>query len=240
MGTLPALVSACSWIRDQRPVVGNRARAGVTIAMPLSIGFAVLLRLLLILLFALGSPPLQAQRPPKTPFVARGSCPFECCQLGSWIARDTLPAYSHDRPTGVPLFRLLPGELLVADSADFYTLALGLIRVRRPFRLADYLADEETTNADAATLATLRRPLAGGDTVYLVGEVTEVGERVWFRGVSVTVQAFWAEPTFDDPKAPAALVRPIVHEWWVHISSGGRSGWIQAWNRNIEGTDACA
>jgi len=86
----------------------------------------------------------------------------------------------------------------------------------------------------------IRRPLAVGDTVYLIGEVTEVGERVWFRGVSVTVQAFWAEPTFDDPKAPAALIRPIVHEWWVHISWGGRSGWIQAWNRNIEGTDACA
>ena len=194
----------------------------------------------LILLFVLTSPPLQAQRPPSTPFVARGACPFECCQLGPWIARDTLPAYAGERANGTPLFRVLPGERMVADSGDFYTLALGLIGVRRPLRLADYLADEDTTRADAARLAVLRRDLAVGDTIYLIGEVTEVGERVWLRGVAATVQAFWAEPEFADPTAPALLIRPIVHEWWVHVTAGARHGWIQAWSRNIDGTDACA
>jgi hypothetical protein len=194
----------------------------------------------LILLFALTSPPLQAQRPPSTPFVARGACPFECCQLGPWIARDMLPAYAGERANGTPLFRVLPGERMVADSGDFYTLALGLIGVRRPLRLADYLADEDTTRADAARLAVLRRDLAVGDTIYLIGEVTEVGERVWLRGVAATVQAFWAEPEFADPTAPALLIRPIVHEWWVHVTAGARHGWIQAWSRNIDGTDACA
>ena len=129
---------------------------------------------------------------------------------------------------------------MVADCADFYTLALGLIGVRRPFRLADYLADEDTTRVAPARLAVLRQHLVVGDTIYLIGEVTEVGERVWLRGVAATVQAFWAEPEFDDPAAPGFLIRPIVHEWWVRITAGARRGWIQAWSRNIDGTDACA
>jgi hypothetical protein len=161
-----------------------------------------------LILLALGSAPLRAQQLPRTPFVARGACPFECCRLGAWIARDTLPAYRQSRATGVRLFQLLPGEPLVADSADFYTLALGIIRVRRTFRLADYLADEDMAGADPSTRAMLRRPLAVGDTVYLIGEVTEVGERVWWRGVTATVQMFWSEPGFDDPHAPAVLIRP--------------------------------
>jgi hypothetical protein len=194
----------------------------------------------LILLFVLTPPPLRAQRPRSTPFVARGACPFECCQLGPWIARDTLAAYAGERANGTPVFRVLPGERMDADSGDFYTLALGLIGVRRPFRLADYLADDDTTRAEPERLAVLRRPIAVGDTLYLIGEVTEVGERVWLRGVAATVQAFWAEPEFDDPKAPAFLIRPIVHEWWVHVTAGARHGWIQAWSRNIDGTDACA
>lgn len=193
-----------------------------------------------LILLTLGSASLQAQALPRTPFVARGTCPFECCQLGAWITRDPIPVYSRSRATGAPLFQLRPGERLVADSADFYTLALGLIQVRRSFHLADYLADEDPADTNAPRRAVLRQPLAVGDTMYLIGEVTEVGERVWWRGVAATVQAFWAEPGYDDPKAPAILIRPIVHEWWVHVTAAGWPGWIQAWNHNIEGSDGCA
>ncbi|MGE5687076.1 MAG: hypothetical protein ACM34D_06205, partial [Gemmatimonadota bacterium] len=87
--------------------------------------------------------PLAAQRPPSTPFVERGACPFECCQLGHWTARDTLPVYARQQAPDTRLFLLTPGQGFVADSADFHTLALGMILVRRPFRLADYLAEEE-------------------------------------------------------------------------------------------------
>jgi hypothetical protein len=203
----------------------------------------VLTRSVTVILLALGSSRLAAQQPPHTPFVARGACPFECCQLGHWRTHDTLPVYGRERASTAPLFLLQPSQDFLADSADFYTLSLGLIVVRRPLRLADYLAEDEHPSAAAqadSVRTALRRPLAPGDTVYLIGEVSEVGERVWTHGHTATVEPFWAEPGVEDANAPAILVRPIIHEWWVHINAGGRRGWIQAWERNLQGADACA
>jgi hypothetical protein len=196
-----------------------------------------------LILVALLPSHLAAQQPPRTPFVIRGACPFECCQLGRWLTHDTLPVFDRERASGAPLFFLQPSQGFLADSADFYTLALGLILVRRPLRLSDYLAEAESPpvspGVDSDSRTALRQPLAPGDTVYLIGEVSEVGERVWTRGRAVTVESFWAEPEVDDANAPAILVRPIVHEWWVRIDAHGRRGWIQAWERRLEGTDAC-
>src|SRR5512135_1524999 len=87
--------------------------------------------------------PLEAQRPPSTPFVERGACPFECCQLGRWTARDTLPVYGREQAPDPPLFFLTPSQGFVADSADFHTLALGIVVARRALTLADYLAEGE-------------------------------------------------------------------------------------------------
>jgi hypothetical protein len=203
----------------------------------------MLLRSLAVLL-ALCSSRLAAQRPPRTPFVTRGACPFECCQLGSWLTHDTLPVFDHERASGAPLFVLQPSQGFRADSADFYTLALGLILVRRPLRLADYLAEAEalprSSPARPDSVTALRQPLVPGDTVYLIGEVSEVGEQVWSHGRTATVESFWSEPGADDANAPAILVRPIVHEWWVRINAQGRRGWIQAWERRLEGTGACS
>jgi len=196
-----------------------------------------------IILLALSSPRLEAQQLPRIPFAARGACPFECCQLGHWQTHDTLPVFARERASAPPLFSLLPSQDFLADSADFYTLALGVILVRRPLRLSDYLAENQPPQAsapDSGNLMGLRQLLAAGDTVYLIGEVSEMGERVWTHGRIVTVGSFWAEPGVEDAGAPAILLRPIVHEWWVHINAQGRRGWIQAWERNLEGTDACA
>ena len=203
----------------------------------------MLLRSLAVLL-ALCSARLAAQGLPRTPFVTRGACPFECCQLGAWLTHDTLPVFDRERASGAPLFVLQPSQGFHADSADFYTLALGLILVRRPLRLADYLADAEAppraAQAAPDSVTALRQPLAPGDTVYLIGEVSEVGEQVWSHGRTLTVGSFWSEPGGEDAHAPAILVRPIVHEWWVRINAQGRRGWIQAWERHLEGTDACS
>jgi hypothetical protein len=197
-----------------------------------------------LILLALHASHLAAQQPPRTPFVTRGACPFECCQLGQWLTHDTLPVFDRERASGAPLFFLQPSQGFFADSADFFTLALGLILVRRPLRLSDYLAEAESPpvppRVDSDSLTALRQPLAPGDTVYLIGEVSEVGERVWTRGRAVTVESFWAEPGVEDTNAPAILLRPIVHEWWVRINAHGRRGWIQAWERHLEGTDACS
>ena len=184
---------------------------------------------------------LTAQQPPATPIVQLGACPFECCQLGAWVARDSLPVFTAERSSGTPAFVLLPGRRFLADSANFYTLALGVVVARRAFRLADYVEPETTgpSPGDSARRAVLAEPLAPGDTLYFIGEVSEVGEAVWWHGVTATVTGLWSEPSFTRPTAPAVLVRPITQEWWVHVDAGGRRGWIQAWGPAIDGADAC-
>ncbi len=188
--------------------------------------------------------PLHAQRPPHTPFVARGSCPGECCKLGRWTAGESLRVYPTQRGSRAPTFTINRNQSFVADSADFYTLALGILVVRRPMRVSDHMDAEfnpaPVTHGDSVRAASLAKTLAVGDTLYVIGEMPEAGEVLWVGGATAIVEYFWAEDARGNPTAPAVQVRPIQHEWWVHIrTTDGRTGWIEAWDRRIHGSDAC-
>jgi len=193
-----------------------------------------LIRFVAVALSLTGTLPLTAQAPPSTPSVVRGACPFECCQLGQWIARDSISVFAEEQGRGRPAFFLAKDDTVRADSADFFTLRLGAVLVRRPLKLADYLGGEVEGPVDAE----LQRLLAPGDTIYIVGHEPEVGEVVWAKGRQVTVYPFWDDDR-RDRAGPAVLLRPIVHEWWVRITHKGRSGWIQTWGRWFQGADAC-
>jgi hypothetical protein len=188
---------------------------------------------------------LGAQALPSLPEVYRGDCPFECCQLGNWTARESLQLYRKERGTGKPMAILRPGQSFTADSADFYTLDWGIISVRRPMRLVDELspeADNESIQADQRGARVLARQLMPGDTIIHIGHVPEAGEIVWLDGVQAVASWFWADREEDlkDFDAPAVVVRPIRQEWWVRIRTPtGQTGWIQAWKKQIEGRDAC-
>lgn len=189
---------------------------------------------------------LAAQVLPKLPPVARGACPFECCQLGPWTTLDTLRVYPQERSAAKPVALLRPGQSFTADSANFYTLAWGVIVVRRPMRLGHELspeADSDSVRSDPRGAAVLARLLAIGDTIYHLGHEPETGEIVWLQGVEVTVNWFWADREEDlaQLNAPAVVVKPIKQEWWVRIRTfEGLEGWIQAWDKRIDGRDACA
>jgi hypothetical protein len=42
-----------------------------------------------------------------------------------------------------------------------------------------------------------------------------------------------------DP-SPGLEVQPLLQEWWVHATYGGREGWFDASRSEITGHDACA
>ena len=180
--------------------------------------------------------------PPATPFVDRGSCPFECCQLGNWTAYDSVAVFPEEQGRGRPSFFIVKNDTVHADSADFFTLELGVVLVRQTVRLADYLGgeiqDPPATRADSLALAALRRPIPPGDTIYITGHTPEIGIDVWYRGRSATISPFWDERA-SKPDQPGVQLRPIKHEWWVRITHHGRRGWIQAWGHGFAGFDAC-
>jgi hypothetical protein len=202
-------------------------------------------QLSILLPFVLMAQHLRAQALPSLPQVYRGDCPFECCQLGNWTARESLQLYPAERKAGKPIAILRPGQSFTADSADFYTLDWGIISVRRPMRLLDELspeADNDSIQADQRGARVLARQLAPGDTIYHIGHIPEAGEIVWLDGVQAVAAWFWADREEDlkELDAPAVVVRPIRQEWWVRIRTRtGQIGWIQAWNKQIEGKDAC-
>ena len=78
----------------------------------------------------------QQSAPAPLPLVVRAACPFECCRLGEWGTYDSVAAYDRERQSGTPAFWLLPKQRFIADSANLYILAYGMIRFRRPVRLA--------------------------------------------------------------------------------------------------------
>src|SRR4051794_37177600 len=85
---------------------------------------------------------LEAQALPPLPQVYRGACPFECCQLGAWTARESLQVYRQERRADKPIAVLSTGQRFTADSADLYTLDWGIITVSRAMRLMDNLGPE--------------------------------------------------------------------------------------------------
>ncbi|HEY2850095.1 MAG TPA: hypothetical protein VGI97_09475, partial [Gemmatimonadaceae bacterium] len=62
----------------------------------------------------------QAPAPPEVPFVERGRCPFECCQLGDWKTARAERAYAREEGAGAPAFMIPAGAGIRADSADFF------------------------------------------------------------------------------------------------------------------------
>jgi hypothetical protein len=202
-------------------------------------------RLALALAFGLMTRPAEAQALPSLPVVSRGACPFECCRLGNWTARESLPVYQEERKSRRPIAVVTAGQSFTADSADLYTLDWGIIIVHRPMRVIDVLGPEpenDSVLSDPRATAVLGRQLAPGDTIYHIGHVPETGELVWLDGVSALADGFWVDREEDlkELDLPAVLARPMRREWWVRIRRpAGRSGWIQAWNKQIEGTDAC-
>lgn len=191
-----------------------------------------------------GALALQAPRPPATPIIQRGACPFECCRLGDWTTTEPLRVYARERDTGAPVFTIPAGQSIKADTANFYTLRLGVIVARKPFSVWDHIdKDAESppkTRADSQRIAALRRPLAKGDTLYHIGQETEMGDVVWLRGYTAVIANAWAEPEMPDPEAPAVAVRPIQQEWWVRVTYRGRVGWVQVWKHVPDGADGCA
>ncbi len=175
------------------------------------------------------------------PLVARGVCPFECCQFGKWTTRDSVDVFASERDSASRLTRLPPDFTIVADSGDLYTVRWGIAILQRQTDVGDYLV-APLDSEEYATPPSL--VLNRGDTVVRMGHAPESGEILLIHGRPYIGSEFWYRK--QDLKAapelaqlPALLVQEARDEWWVHVKFGGRSGWVDAYHSSIGGKDAC-
>ena len=174
---------------------------------------------------------------PSTPYIVKHACPFECCQLGTWVAESSLPAYPAEGDTSDIGFVVAPGETIEALDADVRMEQFGQVLVKAPW--AGYSA---------------------GDTVLVLGYEGEGSFSIWHAGTLRHVEMFWwippeltapeDRPDLSDPalRPRAEMIVPPVMDWWVRVRRQGVEGYLRLRNRTnfgfstwerIRGSDGC-
>jgi hypothetical protein len=149
--------------------------------------------------------------------VTEGVCPFECCQLGTWTAREPLRVLLEPR-LGSPLaFKIDSGEAVRAERGDLHQISLAKVVLRYPTTLWRYGNDSTLT-------------VPAGDTLVIDGYVGEGNWNVSYRGADYSAEQFWTEDgTSATPKVPGVLVQPLRAEWWVRLrNQTDQVGWLKS------------
>ena len=171
-----------------------------------------------LLFVILGVPVVAADpEPPRIPYIARGVCPFEGCQYGTWVSYSPLRVYKTEGDTSVVAFTIAPHEQFQALRGNVHVVKLGEVRVRRPIQ--------------AAPGRTLQR----GVEISVLAYRGEGRYEIWDRGTFFIAKAFW--PPFVPMERPAAEITTWPEMlWWVLVkSTGARQGWLRLRNVSRSG-----
>lgn len=171
-----------------------------------------------VLVLAVGVSPAAAEpAPPRVPYVAKGVCPFEGCQYGTWIAKSRLKAYKSEGDTSMVAFAIAPDERFQAIRGNVHVVKRGEVRVRRPVEVDP------------------GRVLRRGDRLYVLSYRGEGRYELWHRGALFTTEAFW--PPFVSMERPAGEITAWPEMlWWVLVNAGpGRQGWLRLRNVSRSG-----
>lgn len=176
---------------------------------------------------------------PTIPHVERDVCPFECCQFGLWVVRDSTTAFESEFDTSRVAFTISPGDTVLAETGHLIYERFGKVLIREPIR-----------------------SFQPGDTVLALRCAGESGFLIWEHGELVAVEQFW--PLTEqgeievgskyagegDPHNPAIMIEHPRMLWWVRVrDSLGNAGWLKLENEityclrfdvRIDGADACS
>lgn len=149
---------------------------------------------------------------PSAVIVTTGECPFEGCQLGTWIARRSIPVY--ESPGGKIVRMLDQGESVHAVSAEVRSLP------RKALITKTYKSDEE-------------QGLYVGSLAYVLHPIGEGAVAVWSNGRvirgSLDLEFRYTEP--DEPRSPQWT-------WWVQVRLADDAlGWLQNPQGQLGGMD---
>ena len=158
---------------------------------------------------------LLAQTNSDLATIEKNVCPFEGCQLGEWISRDTIKVYEKEGDTTSVKYLLTDNDTITALYGNIHYEKFGKVLITKTFD--NFMVND--------TLIVLR--------------CTE-GEFIsYHKGKKIYTNVFWPMKYYDtDDNAEnynyekhygIMIERPQVI-WWVKILMTGTEGWLRLKN----------
>lgn len=152
---------------------------------------------------------LLAQTNRDLPTIEKNVCPFEGCQFGEWIIRDSIEVYEKEGDTTLVKYVLTDNDTITTLYGNIHYEKFGKVLINKTF--------ENFTVND--TLTVLR--------------CTE-GEFIsYYKGKKFYVNVFWPMKYYDaddnEKHKGIMIVRPQI-AWWVKIIKSGSEGWLRLKN----------
>ena len=143
---------------------------------------------------------------PPPVVISSGRCPFEGCQLGTWVATNTIPLRGEP---GGPISEkvIYSGQRAQAlESEVWATPRRGTVLEAVPYEL--------------------RRGLQPGAEVYVLHPLGEGAMAVWYQGEIIESSA---DLRID-------LQKELEWSWWVRVATeDGHNGWLKDPQGNFDG-----
>lgn len=217
-------------------------------------------------LFVMSAAPADESEP-QYPYRVDGVCPFECCQYGTWTARDDITVYAKERDTSQPVFTIKTGQSFLAEQGAYWTVTPLIIRPKETVEL--HASGFEPLTRNRAKRGNLRTAsssdsvsLPAGKNIHVLANLGEGAAIGMADGKLVSLDSSMYAPIGGDfrnsiyeivtpPQIPCtkrhsasscrktAYYTKNVTEWWVEVKTGDRRGWFERGQHQIEGTDAC-
>jgi hypothetical protein len=156
---------------------------------------------------------LLAQQASEPPMIEKGVCPFEGCQLGVWIIRDTIRVYEKEGETTSIKYLLSENDTVTALYGNVHYERFGKVLVTRSF--GNFIAND--------TITILR--------------CTESEFIAFYKGEKIDLDMFWP---YDEPDGFSEEYNDEIHYgimierpqmiWWVKIVNNGNEGWLRLRN----------
>ncbi|MEJ2280010.1 MAG: hypothetical protein P8Y70_20025 [Candidatus Lokiarchaeota archaeon] len=173
----------------------------------------------------------------KNQIIFYNYCPFECCQFGKWIVKESIDVYPNEDDTSNVIFKLNNNDTIYAQTGNLHFIQIGKVIVTKP--IYSFIL---------------------GDTIFIYN--CQEGEiLVKHDNTEEYVNIFW--PVFDNEKEATEenyqkeiirreysgkMIKRPKTVWWVKIKLKNQQGWIKLENKTpycfsieekILGMDGC-
>lgn len=175
---------------------------------------------------------LYAQSKSELSKIELNACPFEGCQFGQWICRDTIKVYENEGDTTSIKYLLTENDTITSLFGNVHYEQFGKVLITESF--GDFAIND--------TLIVLR--------------CTEGEFSAYYKGKIIYTDIFWSRKSFessdikevyDKSKHKGIMLVPPEIVWWVKIKKNGIEGWLRLKNltpycfrikERIEGMDS--